>query len=290
MSERNVLRLISVLAVSLLVAAASAGCTPESPPLPALTGESHGVQSSEEQSQESPAKTDKRGDTSSEESSAGSSAAERSRESTYSSEFGLWDEAVGSPVTVNYKFFGEGDTVEAQTTVPWLMNDLAEAVSSMRIVGETDHFAYDSNETLSFWDNDGKSFSLEFSGGTLMKDNAHYEVTGYPELKTLLNELRENYSGENMEESFVPFTKQELADMETVGDRLRQLTDSEEYDKASLGERRKMAVDLLNELADEGLVIRESILAPDDNDSVSFRYSSDVLGGIMLREWDPMMN
>ena len=46
----------------------------------------------------------------------------------------------------------------------------------------------------------------------------------------------------------------------------------------------------LNELADEGLVIRDSIFADEDSDNVSFTYSCGVLGGVMLREWDPMMN
>lgn len=285
--HKKVLKIISVLSAALLISALAAACTPESPPLPPLYSGSEtasSVQSSTPPETES--STEIR--TERETQSRTETSTESRTENTFSG--GLWDEAVGSPVTVNYKFFGEGDPVEAQTTVPWLMNSLAEAVCNMKIAEETDNFAFDSNETISFWDKDGNSFSLEFSGGTLMKDNTHYEVTGYPELKTLLNELRDNYSGENMEESFVPFTEQELGDMETVGERLKALTDNEEYHSAPIDKRRTMAVELLNELADEGLVIKESISSSEGYDTVSFRYSSGVLGGIMLKEWDPMIN
>lgn len=202
----------------------------------------------------------------------------------------LWDESVGPAVTVNYKWAGEGETVEAQTTDPGIISELTEAVNNIRTGDKTDYRIADDSDILTFRDRDGGSFTLTFEGGMVLKDGVLYETEGYRELKRLFMELKEKYSGEKAEESYEPFTDQELADMDTVGDRLRALTDSEVYNRASLEERRTMAVKLLNELADDGLVIRGSILAEEDNDSISFSYSSGVLGGIMLREWDPMMN
>ena len=58
-------------------------------------------------------------------------------------------------------------------------------------------------------------------------------------------------------------------------------------------ERANAVVSLLNSLADSGLVVRESILY-DGDDMVSFAYDigggETVLGGIQLKDFDPLMN
>ena len=288
---KTIMKAAAVIFSAVLISGAAAACTPESPPLPPLTGESSETQSFSETSGESVQSRTVSISEKSEETV--SSQGERSGivAETDSSNSVLWDENIGEVATVRYMFLGEGGyTIEAQTTDWGLIKELTEAVRALRLSNETDVYICDSNETYTFWDVNGNSFSLSIAGGTVMKDNVRYDLDGLLDLKVVKDELIEKYSGENMEESYKPFTEQELADMETVGDRLKELTDSQEYNAASLAERRTMAVKLLNELSDEGLVIRESICAPDDNDLVSFRYSSDVLGGIMLKEWDPMIN
>ncbi len=90
------------------------------------------------------------------------------------------------------------------------------------------------------------------------------------------------------ESSSQGFTEEELEQMNEVSERLGALTGSEAFRSAKVDKRAEMALELLNQLADEGLVIRQSI--EHNNDTISFSYSCGVLGGVMLREWDPDMN
>ena len=90
------------------------------------------------------------------------------------------------------------------------------------------------------------------------------------------------------ESSSQGFTAEELEQMNEVSERLGALTGSEAFRSAKVDKRAEMALELLNQLADEGLVIRQSI--EHNNDTISFSYSCGVLGGVMLREWDPAMN
>ena len=83
-------------------------------------------------------------------------------------------------------------------------------------------------------------------------------------------------------------TKQELEDMQKVSNAMSERFEQDDYKNATPAERKKIALELLNKLAGQGLIIRESIYA--DDEMVSFSYSCGVLGGVQLREWDPMMN
>ena len=83
-------------------------------------------------------------------------------------------------------------------------------------------------------------------------------------------------------------SEKDLADMEKVGKRLEQFTGSPEYDSMTIEQRLAEGKKVLEELADEGLIIKESIYVYDAN--ISFTYSCGVLGGLMVRGFDPMMN
>ena len=89
---------------------------------------------------------------------------------------------------------------------------------------------------------------------------------------------------------FERFTDKELNDMETVDNAITELISAPDYKDLTVPERRERALALLNKLADEGLVIRESIYAGENDDNISFEYSCDISGGIMLKDFDPNFN
>ena len=82
-------------------------------------------------------------------------------------------------------------------------------------------------------------------------------------------------------------TEQELAYMAKTDSKISDLTNGDEFQNASLQERTALAKELLTELADEGLIKKDFTVS---GDMASFEYSCGVLGGIMLSEFDPMMN
>ena len=83
-------------------------------------------------------------------------------------------------------------------------------------------------------------------------------------------------------------TSEELEQLEIASKKLEEFCRTEEYMNADFEQKRDMALGYLGELADEGLIIKQSILAYDD--TISFRYSSGVYGGIKLHGFDPMYN
>ena len=85
-----------------------------------------------------------------------------------------------------------------------------------------------------------------------------------------------------------PFTKQELTDMALVDEVVEELISKDTWKQGSIEFRRETAVQLLEQLADNGLVIRESICA--DDDIVSYQHTCGVTSGIKLTPFDPMMN
>lgn len=99
---------------------------------------------------------------------------------------------------------------------------------------------------------------------------------------------RSEEQSESSDESHEGFTEQELADMEETDKRISDLTKSDEFQQADVSARMELAQALLTELAEEGLVKKGSVYA--GGDTVSFQYSCGVLGGVMCREFDPMMN
>ena len=115
----------------------------------------------------------------------------------------------------------------------------------------------------------------------------------YPDVQVLPEEPdfpggRTEEQSESSDESHEGFTEQELADMEETDKRISDLTKSDEFQQADVSARMELAQALLTELAEEGLVKEGSVYA--GGDTVSFQYSCGVLGGVMCREFDPMMN
>lgn len=86
------------------------------------------------------------------------------------------------------------------------------------------------------------------------------------------------------------FSAEELAAMEEADAAITRLTDTDEWEQADEAGRKALAEALLYELADRGLVIRESIYVPEDNDVVTFTYTGGAGGGIKVMPFDPMLN
>ena len=84
------------------------------------------------------------------------------------------------------------------------------------------------------------------------------------------------------------WTDKELDDRQKVDDATEELMKSDEWKQGNTDTRRKLAVSCLEKLADEGLVIRESIYAGDD--MVSWSFPSGGSSGIRLKPFDPRMN
>lgn len=86
------------------------------------------------------------------------------------------------------------------------------------------------------------------------------------------------------------FSAEELAAMEEADAAITRLRDTDEWEQADEAGRKALAEALLYELADRGLVIRESIYVPEDNDVVTFTYTGGAGGGIKVMPFDPMLN
>ena len=127
------------------------------------------------------------------------------------------------------------------------------------------------------------------------KNDEVSEQAKYTYYATFTDEKGEHISNPVDIDVFEQFTDNELADMEAVDNAISQLVESEEYNNATIDERREKALALLNKLADEGtperscsLIVKESITVSDD--TISFSYKSGVLGGVMLKGFDQYMN
>ena len=95
---------------------------------------------------------------------------------------------------------------------------------------------------------------------------------------------------QSSDESTPALSDKELKDMETVGDVIAERTSQDDYQNGDINKRSEIALALLNDLADKGLIIKESIYYDGNGGNISFSYSCGALGGIMLREFDPYMN
>lgn len=83
-----------------------------------------------------------------------------------------------------------------------------------------------------------------------------------------------------------------LERMAVVDNKLSLVTKSEEYKNGNIETRHRLAENALKELEEQGYV-RKGTIYYDGNSNISFTYECSkegVLGGIMLKEFDPMFN
>lgn len=81
---------------------------------------------------------------------------------------------------------------------------------------------------------------------------------------------------------------EDIAVMSETEKYISELTDSDEYKNADIAEKKKQALALLDELIGKGLIEKDSVVESDG--MISFQYKGGILGGIMLKEFEPYMN
>lgn len=84
------------------------------------------------------------------------------------------------------------------------------------------------------------------------------------------------------------FTEEELSRDEYVDTEISKITDSEGYKKSSYDERKTAIEQLLTELKEEKYI--KNVYYDKDNQMFTFQYSSEVLGGVMIKEFDSLTN
>lgn len=92
------------------------------------------------------------------------------------------------------------------------------------------------------------------------------------------------------QESEEGLTSEEIDDMDKVGNAFSERFEQADYKSADVKGKSEIALKLLNELAEKGLIIKSSIYYDESSSLISFSYSSGVLGGIKLTSFDPMFN
>ena len=306
---KNIKCLIIALAVGIGVCGIFAGCTPESPPLDprelsdvqasdtstAGSSAQEGRETSQQSSSASSAQESREPSASSSQTSRESSEAEPVDGSGYDKPAGadivVWDTNAPLPDSVMYSFSGVGGSTDHFTNDKQLIMDLTYALSNVHVTGETTQRVEDSNHTIILsYDNDADSNrKISFEGSILLYDGKGYEVSGFKEVYSVLSKIPEvapessaDISGDE------EFTQK----MMLVDCKLSELWENDEYKTGSVEKRRDMALSVLHELEAQGLIKKGSIYY-DGHDNISFIYNNceeGVLGGIMLKDFDPMMN
>lgn len=102
-----------------------------------------------------------------------------------------------------------------------------------------------------------------------------------------LEEAKEMGLTENppVEESV--FTDEEINKMTTVDERIVELVESEKFKNSNIEERKILSENLLKELYQEALINHYDV---NDGDVLSFEYENGALGGIQIRDFDPIYN
>ena len=84
------------------------------------------------------------------------------------------------------------------------------------------------------------------------------------------------------------FTEEELSRDEYVDTKIAEITASEEYKESSYDERKTDIEQLLTQLKREKYI--RNVYYDKDNQMFTFQYSSGVLGGVMIKEFDSLTN
>ena len=84
------------------------------------------------------------------------------------------------------------------------------------------------------------------------------------------------------------FTEEELSRDEYVDTEISKITDSEEYKESSYDDRKAAIEQILTKLKEEKYI--KNAYYDKDSQMFTFQYSSEVLGGVMIKEFDSLMN
>lgn len=84
------------------------------------------------------------------------------------------------------------------------------------------------------------------------------------------------------------FTEEEISKDEYVDTKIAEITASEEYKESYYDERKTDIEQLLTQLKREKYI--RNVYYDKDNQMFTFQYSSGVLGGVMIKEFDSLTN
>jgi hypothetical protein len=96
---------------------------------------------------------------------------------------------------------------------------------------------------------------------------------------------------ENLTIRFIPpLTEAQLNNIKAVDTAIEDVFLLEGYDEMPVAERTAEAEKIVNSVADDGLVVKNSITYDEINGLISFEYESGVLGGVLLADFDENSN
>ena len=84
------------------------------------------------------------------------------------------------------------------------------------------------------------------------------------------------------------FTEEELSRDEYVDTKIAEITASEEYKESSYDDRKTTIEQILTDLKEEKYI--KNGYYDKDSQMFTFQYSSGVLGGVMIKEFDSLTN
>ena len=142
--------------------------------------------------------------------------------------------------------------------------------------------------TVSFAGCNNSKESEESSKASLTSQNSEETEESTESSKADENSKDEESGKQESSTSSDEFTEEELQAMSEVDDSVKKLMDSSEYKNAAVSEKKRMAKNLINDLADKGLIIKGSIYVQDT--MISFTYKGGALGGVQLESFESDMN
>ncbi|MDD3219256.1 MAG: S-layer homology domain-containing protein [Lachnospiraceae bacterium] len=82
----------------------------------------------------------------------------------------------------------------------------------------------------------------------------------------------------------------EIENMETVDTAINEVTSSQEFEAMPLDEKIDSVGSVIEEMVNQDKIIEESVSYNQDSSLYSFEYSSNVLGGVLLEDFDELEN
>ena len=177
-----------------------------------------------------------------------------------------------------------------QSSIAALSDDSSEAVSDESSRAESDESSKAESDESSKAESD-ESSRAESDGSSRAESDESSKVESDESSRTesdVIGDTSAQQSGQSSESSLSEEDKKILDDMHIAEERMKEVLTSEEYENADEEHKKELAIKLLSELAEEGYIIKESIM--ENEDSISFSYSGGILGGIQYRGFDPYMN
>lgn len=107
-------------------------------------------------------------------------------------------------------------------------------------------------------------------------------------LSTGCNNITVSKINNSTEISDNTFTEEEISKDEYVDTKIAEITASEEYKESSYDDRKTTIEQLLTQLKREKYI--RNVYYDKDNQMFTFQYSSGVLGGVMIKEFDSLTN